>query len=131
MIAAVGAGGLVGTTARWFLVESWPVAPGSWPVTTFAINMAGALLLGFVLEALTRVGPDTSWRRTLRLGVGTGALGSFTTYSTFAVEIEQRLRGGEEAMALSYAVGTVVAGVVLTGAGVVLGAWLGSWWRQR
>lgn len=131
MLVAVGAGGLVGTTARWYLGESFPVAPGSWPVTTFAINMAGALVLGFLLEALTRVGPDTSWRRAGRLGLGTGALGSFTTYSTFAVEIEQRLRSGEEAMALSYAGGTIAAGVVFTGVGVALGAWLASRWRQR
>lgn len=131
MLAAVAVGGAAGTAARHSLVEVFPVGPGSWPASTFGINVAGALLLGFVLEALVRAGPDTSWRRMLRLGVGTGALGAFTTYSTFAVEIDQLLRVGESATALSYAAGTVMAGLVATGVGVALGAWLGSRWSSR
>lgn len=96
------------------------------PVTTFAINVLGALLLGFLLEALIRIGPDTSWGQVVRLGVGTGALGSFTTYSALAVDTDLLLRDGELVAAATYALGTMLVGLLATGIGVALGAWFGS-----
>ncbi|UIR35118.1 CrcB family protein [Rhodococcus sp. DMF-1] len=125
-VTAVAVGGLVGTTARYGLEELFPTAPGAWPVTTFVINVVGALLLGVLLEALTRLGPDTSWRRPARLGAGTGALGSFTTYSTLAVDTDLLLHGGHAVSALSYAVGTVLAGLVATATGIAVGVALGA-----
>ncbi|TWH15552.1 CrcB protein [Rhodococcus rhodochrous J45] len=125
-LAAVAVGGLLGTSARYDLGRWFPVESGGWPVTTFAINVLGALLLGFLLEALIRIGPDTSWRQVVRLGVGTGALGSFTTYSALAVDTDLLLRDGHLLAAMTYALGTVLAGSVATGVGIALGACLGE-----
>ena len=125
-LAAVAVGGLLGTSARYGLGRWFPVESGGWPVTTFAINVLGALLLGFLLEALIRIGPDTSWRQVVRLGVGTGALGSFTTYSALAVDTDLLLRDGYLLAAATYALGTVLAGSVATGVGIALGACLGE-----
>ncbi|AHD21237.1 chromosome condensation protein CrcB [Rhodococcus pyridinivorans SB3094] len=125
-LAAVAVGGLLGTSARYGLGRWFPVESGGWPVTTFAINVLGALLLGFLLEALIRIGPDTSWRQVVRLGVGTGALGSFTTYSALAVDTDLLLRDGELVAAATYALGTVLVGLLATGIGVALGTWFGS-----
>ncbi|MEU5842208.1 CrcB family protein [Rhodococcus sp. NPDC047139] len=125
-LVAVAVGGLAGTAARFGLGRLFPVESGTWPVTTFTINIAGALLLGILLESLVRVGPETSWRRAVRLGVGTGALGSFTTYSALAVDTDLLLRAGDFVAAAAYALGTVLAGLVATGIGVALGAWLGE-----
>ena len=124
-LLAVAAGGLIGTGVRYGLGRAVPVESGAWPVTTFAINVVGALLLGILLESLVRIGPDTSWRRVVRLGVGTGALGSFTTYSALAVDTGLLLRDDEFVAAAAYALGTVLVGLVATGVGVALGAWFG------
>ncbi|NDV09406.1 CrcB family protein [Rhodococcus sp. IEGM 248] len=120
-IAAVAAGGLLGAPLRYQLGVWFTQASGGWPVTTFAINVAGAFLLGLLLEALTRLGPDTRWRQRVRLCAGTGVLGSFTTYSTLAVDTDLLLRGHQWWAAGSYAVGTVLAGLVATIAGIAVG----------
>ncbi|MCV7355349.1 fluoride efflux transporter FluC [Mycolicibacterium fluoranthenivorans] len=125
-IAAVAVGGLVGAPARYGLGVAFPQSVGQWPVTTFAINVMGAFLLGVLLEGLTRVGPDTGWRQRVRLGVGTGVLGSFTTYSTLAVDIDELLRGHQWWAAGSYAAGSVLAGLVATVIGIAVAAQIPS-----
>lgn len=69
----VALGGFVGATARYAAALAVPGAAG-----TLAVNVVGSFLLG----ALTTTAPP----RRLGLFVGAGALSSFTTYSTFAVE---------------------------------------------
>lgn len=115
----VAAGGAVGTTVRALLEHAWPAAPGGWPWTTFAINLVGSFVLGALLETLVRSGPDEGRRRLVRLGVGTGVLGGFTTYSTFVVEVERRLSGGFVVTGLAYALVSVALGLVAAWLGVV------------
>lgn len=81
----VALGGVFGTAARYELGMVLPTI-GQWPAPTLIINLAGAFLLGMLLEGLARRGEDQGRRRILRLLVGTGFMGSFTTYSTLAVE---------------------------------------------
>lgn len=125
-LAAVAAGGVLGTSARYGAALSFSTPPGQWPVTTFAVNVVGALLLGILLEGLTRLGPDSGWRQRVRLGVGTGLLGSFTTYSTLAVETDLLLRGGHVAAAVTYAAASVLTGLVATWLGIAAGARIGG-----
>lgn len=123
-LAAVAAGGAVGSVARYLLELRWPAAAGAWPVTTFGINAAGALLLGVLLAASAGAGAETGRRRLIRLGAGTGALGSFTTYSTLAVDVDLLASGGDPVTAATYAVGTVVAGVIAAAVGIAIGTGL-------
>jgi len=58
--------------------------------------------------------------------VGTGALGSFTTYSALAVDTDLLLRDGYLLAAATYALGTVLAGLLATGVGIALAARLGE-----
>ncbi|MFF2083584.1 fluoride efflux transporter FluC [Nocardia sp. NPDC058176] len=125
-IAAVALGGLLGAPARYGLGVAFPETAGQWPFTTFAINVAGAFLLGGLLEALTRSGPDSGWRLRIRLGVGTGVLGAFTTYSTLAVDTDLLLRADEYWAAITYAFGSVLAGLVATVLGIAAGAWMAA-----
>ncbi len=104
-------GGSVGTAARAWLDATFPPAAGQWPWAIFWINIGGAFLLGALLELLTGTGPDRGWRRGVRLGLGTGVLGGFTTYSTFANQTFQLLRTGHGLIGVGYGVGTVVAGL--------------------
>lgn len=95
-------------------------------MTTFAINIVGAFLLGLLLEGLARLGPDIRRRQRVRLLVGTGMLGSFTTYSTLAVDTDLFLRSNQWWAAGSYAAGTVLVAMVATTAGIAIAARLRS-----
>lgn len=103
-------GGMAGTALRASLAMWFPSAVGQWPWTTFWINVSGSLLLGVLLEVLAAC-DDTGWRRAVRLGVGTGFFGGFTTYSSFSVETVALLRSGEWMVGFSYAVLSVGLGV--------------------
>ena len=111
-------GGALGTAARAALETLFPPAPAALPWTTLTINLIGALVLGVLLEALSAAGPDRGVRRAMRLILGTGILGGFTTYSTFMVETADRLRSGHALLAIAYLVGSVIAGLLAAGLGI-------------
>jgi fluoride exporter len=113
-------GGTAGTAARAALGTVVPEAAGV-PVGILAINLVGAFVLGALLEALVRRGPDTGRRRGARLLLGTGVLGGFTTYSALAAGTATLLQDGRAAVGLGYALATVVLGGVATALGVLLG----------
>ncbi len=117
LLVLVFFGGAVGTAVRWALEARFGAPAGTWPWTTLAINLIGSFLLGGVLEALAATGPDNGWRRKARLGVGTGVLGGFTTYSTFSVETVNLIRAGVAWQGLAYAVTSVAVGITLAFAG--------------
>lgn len=114
----------MGTLARVALAGRFPVMPGGWPWTTFVENVSGAFVLAVLLTLLTEA---TISRRQLRLAVCTGALGAFTTYSTLAGEVSDRLFTGHGWVGLAYALGSAVAGV----AAAVLGVWVARIWTRR
>ena len=120
-IAVVVLGGILGALARYGLGTLLP-APGGWPLPTLAINLAGAFLLGALLEGLVRRGPDTGRRRIIRLLAGTGFLGAFTTYSTLALETDTLFGAGRTTDALLYVAATLVGGAAATVAGIALAA---------
>lgn len=86
------------------------------------VNVCGAFLLGLLLERLARSGPETARTRRLRLGLGTGVLGGFTTYSALALELHDLLGAVQIGAATAYGLGSVCAGLVACAAGVALGA---------
>jgi CrcB protein len=120
-IALVAVGGMVGTSARYLIGAAIPKVAGL-PVATFGINVLGAFLLGVLLEVLARRGADVGRRRAVRLLVGTGVLGGFTTYSTLANDTAN-LIGAHPWHAISYSLGTVLAGAAASLAGIALARW--------
>jgi CrcB protein len=122
LVLAVLAGGLVGTPARYGLSVLLPTPERGWPAGTFVANLLGAFLLGVLLEALARQGSDTGRRRLLRLGLGTGFLGAFTTYSALAVEVDLLVRAGRPGLGAAYALVSVLAGLLLSLAGIAAAA---------
>ena len=123
---AVFAGGALGTLVRAGLARLWPHTAGELPTATLAVNLVGALALGFLLGRLA-LAPDTGWRRTLRLGLGTGFMGGLTTYSTFNVEVAHLAGRAALIGAATYLAGSLVAGVALA----AVGLWLAGLGARR
>lgn len=97
-------GGALGTAARaglgaW-LPAGWMSAP------TLLANVGGAFLIGLLYQWLILRAADGEPRRDLRLFVGTGFLGGFTTYSALAVQSALHGWAG-----LAWALVSVAAGI--------------------
>ncbi len=120
LLVAVGGG--LGSALR-YGVGRWAIAimgPG-FPFGTFAVNIIGGLLMGMLAGWLARFGPEAAaGGEDLRLLLGVGVLGGFTTFSAFSLEIYNMITRTEVAMAAAYAVSSV-AGSVLA---VLAGVWL-------
>lgn len=107
-ILLVAVGGMVGTAARLGLGLVLPDA-GGFPVAVLLANVLGAVLIG-VLAARLPSSTD------LRLALGTGVLGGFTTYSAFMTGTVE-LWADAPVLAAAYAIGSLVLGL----AGAALG----------
>lgn len=112
-------GGAAGTLARHGVSELLDPAR-LFPLGTLTVNVTGSFLLGALLAVLVAKGDDTGRRREARLLLGTGFLGGYTTYSALAVETETLLRDDHVALGLSYALGSVAAGLLAALAGIAV-----------
>lgn len=117
VLAAVAFGGALGASARYGASLLWPTATGAFPWTTLAVNGAGCALMGVLMVLITEV-----WRahRLARPFLGTGVLGGFTTFSTYAVDIRQLTDLGEARTALGYLALTVGVALAAVWAGAGL-----------
>lgn len=119
-LGLVAAGGTIGTALREAIALVVPDLE-VFPVATFTINLLGAFALGLILELLARSGPDEGRPRGIRLLIGTGVLGGFTTYSALATATATLGVHGLLWWAMAYALGTVVLGAAMSVAGIALG----------
>jgi CrcB protein len=119
LVGLVVLGGALGTALRAELAALLP-ASGGWSWTILGINVVGAFCLGLLLDALARRGPDEGRRRSVRLFVGTGVLGGFTTYSTLALDVAEFLRDGRADAGAAYGLLSVVLGVVAVALGLLV-----------
>ncbi len=122
-LALVAAGGAVGGLARDAIGRAAPTAPDAFPVTTLLVNVGGAFLLGVLLGVLARRGTP---EHPLRLLLGVGVLGAFTTFSTLAVEIVRLGQAGRPGLGLAAAAASVAVGLVAVGVGHRLGRAVGG-----
>ena len=111
IVAAVSFGGAVGACARYGLELLWPIPSGGFPWTTLAINVTGCGLMGALMVAITEL-----WvgHRLLRPLLGTGVLGGYTTFSTFAGDVDTLAGAGHPIRALLYLVSTPVLALITT-----------------
>jgi CrcB protein len=112
-LAAIFLGGVVGALARYGLAEALPTHRGAWPWATFAVNVAGALALGYLTTRLQERLPPSAYRRPL---LGTGLCGALTTFSTMQVEVLHMLDADEVGMAAGYVAASLAAGLLAVAA---------------
>ncbi|CPR13230.1 camphor resistance protein CrcB [Mycobacterium bohemicum DSM 44277] len=119
-LAAVFVGGALGTLAR-VVVQAVTVRDSEhWPWSTFAVNIAGAFLVGYFTTRLLERLPVSSYRRPL---LGTGFCGGLTTFSTVQVETLGMIEHGHWALAAGYTVASIALGL--------LAVHLASGWVRR
>jgi CrcB protein len=112
-LAAIFAGGCIGSLARAGLAEAAAGGAGAWPWATFAANVSGAFLLGYFVTRLQERLPPARYRRPF---LATGLCGALTTFSTVQIELLRLLDHGHLGLALGYAAATVAAGFVAVAA---------------
>jgi len=120
-VLLVFTGASAGTAARLAVSLALP-REGSLPLAILLINLCGAFALGWLLTALAARGPENSRRKKLRLLLGTGFMGGFTTYSALATDTMLLLTHGETVPGLLYALGTVLFGALATWCGMLMGS---------
>lgn len=121
VLAAVAAGGLLGAPARYGLALALPAPAGSFPLSTFVINVSGSFVLGALLTLIVERWPPSEY---LRPFAATGVLGAYTTWSTFMVDADTLVRGGRLLVAAGYVAATLVGGLATVSAGIFLArAW--------
>lgn len=122
----VGIGGAVGSVLRYVLsghVQK-QIQVGGLLYGTLAVNVIGCLLMGF-LSQVARIPGRFSNEGVLFLLVG--ALGAFTTFSTFSKEAVGLFQSGRVAAALVHVGIQVVLGLVAVGGGYEMGRFVQRW----
>lgn len=109
-LGPVFAGGCAGVLLRAVLTEGVDPAAGTWPWPTFAVNVAGALLLGWLVAR-----PPADNR--VRAGWGAGFCGALTTFSTLQIEVIELADHGHATLAALYGAASLLAGVAAVALG--------------
>jgi CrcB protein len=115
LVLACSIGGILGAWARYGLDQAIVHTPAQFPWSTVLINASGCFAIGVLMVVL---GDLTAPHRLVRPFLGVGVLGGYTTYSTFAVDVDQ--------LVLHHHPGTAVAYVVMTVAACLLAVWLST-----
>ena len=112
----VMSGGAVGAGMRYGLARALPSASGGWPWATFSANVLGGLAMGLLAAWLLR---GDSAAEPLRLFLGVGVLGGFTTFSAFSLEMMQMVERGQAGLAAGYALASVLLAFGAVFAGMI------------
>ena len=107
---AIAIGGTLGCWTRYAMTDLVQTIYGrEFPYAMLAINVLGSFLMGFLfIETIERLTISPY----LRIGILTGFLGGFTTFSTFAMETLLLAEQGEEAKSVLYVALSLVLGLV-------------------
>ena len=114
----VGVGSFVGGNARYVLAR-WvgEMIDARFPLGTFLINVSGSFVLGLIGGLLAqRAVPQAD---AIRLALGVGFCGGFTTFSTFELETHALFEDGLWLTALTNVFASLFAGLVAVRLGIV------------
>lgn len=117
VVVAIALGGALGAVARYGITRWVEVGPGGFPWATFWTNVSGAFVLSLFLTAAVGFLPPT---RYLRPFFAVGFLGSYTTFSTLAVETVLLCKDGHVVLGVGYTLASVAAGLAVAYLGTVV-----------
>ncbi len=117
MLLAVALGGATGSVARYVIGVLLQPANSGFPVSTLLINVGGSFGIGL----LARLFDAPDHNQVLRVALTVGLCGGFTTFSTFSAETVTLLQQGKAGRAGLYIAVSVVAGILATFAGLMVG----------
>lgn len=120
VVGVVAVGGALGATARYGAAVLWSTPDGAFPWTTFAVNVVGCAAIGVLMVLVSEL-----WfvHRLVRPFLGTGVLGGFTTFSTYAADLHQLIEEGRSLVAFGYLVLTLVS--------ALSAVWAAAWTTRR
>jgi len=118
-VLAIAAGGAVGSVLR-FWMSTWvhALAGRGFPYGTLTVNVIGSLVMGFLFVMFLDRLTDNA---VLRAGILIGALGGFTTFSSFSIETFNLIEQGAVLKAVLNMAGSLVLCVSATWVGVIIG----------
>ncbi|MDX3131447.1 fluoride efflux transporter CrcB [Streptomyces europaeiscabiei] len=127
VVAVVAVGGGIGAAARYGASLVWPAQPGGFPWSMFGVNVAGCFLIGLFMVVITDI-----WaaHRLVRPFFGTGVLGGFTSFSTYAVDIERLVDESHPRTALAYLAATLLAALTAVWLAATTARLLLAWRRR-
>jgi CrcB protein len=117
VVGVVAVGGVAGSCLRYGAALVWPTRPDGFPWTTLGVNLTGCAAMGVLMAVITALPAVHPLARPF---LGTGVLGGFTTFSTYAVDGRRLLAAGETGLAVAYLLATVAAALVAVAAGTLL-----------
>jgi len=111
---------MVGAVTRTWVAGELAAPAGSWPWATFAVNLAGAFILGYVVTRLSERLPTSAYKRPF---LGTGLCGALTTFSTVQLELLRMVDARRFGLAAAYC--------LATGAAALVAVWLATALARR
>lgn len=114
---AVTIGGAIGSGARFGTVLAFKSLPYGFPLATLFVNVVGGFAMGAIIG---HVHSRETFSDVLRLGLTTGILGGFTTFSAFSIETLLLWRDGQAGSALLNVAANVVLSIAACAAGYAL-----------
>lgn len=120
VVAVVALGGVLGACGRYGASLIWTTLPGGFPWTTLLVNVIGCAVIGVFMAVISDI---RSVHRLVRPFFGTGVLGGFTTFSTYAVDIERLVDAGRARTGIAYLGLTLLAALAAV--------WTAVWLTRR
>lgn len=114
---AIGIGGFLGSISRVAVRNLHILSGGSiFPLNTLIINVTGAFVLSLILTVAFEI---LEIDENIRLGIATGFLGAYTTFSTLCKEAGNLILGGNEIIGITYVVTSILLGLLASYLGIV------------
>lgn len=115
----VGTGGFIGSILRFTVGKTLIISQFErFPLKTFFVNITGAFLMSFIIGCIKS---KTKANKILQLGIGTGFLGAYTTFSTMCRDIVQLFNISFLPTGIIYILISVIVGLAFSYAGYSLG----------
>ncbi|KAA6470363.1 fluoride efflux transporter CrcB [Bacillus cereus] len=118
----VGIAGILGALSRYYLgLNIDAFWNHTFPLATLLINLIGCFVLSWITTYISRL---NIFPPEIVTGIGTGFVGSFTTFSTFSVETVKLINHSEGILVILYVCFSMLGGLLMSGIGYKLGGTL-------